>query len=82
MANLVKDIKLVTSKMIKEHNLFPDFISWQVGYSAFSYSIEVRENLVRYAQNKEVHHGEISSIDEMRRMLIENDVDFDVEYLE
>jgi REP element-mobilizing transposase RayT len=82
LANLVKDIKLGTSSMIKEKGIFPEFIGWQVGYSSFTYSFETRDNLVRYVQNQEVHHGEISSLDELKRMLLEQGVEYDEDYLE
>ena len=34
LADLIKDIKIASSKYIKEKNLFPGFIGWQNGYGA------------------------------------------------
>ena len=50
ISNLVKDIKLSTSKMIKSRNLFPHFEGWQQGYSIFSYSKEQIDILLDVAK--------------------------------
>jgi putative transposase len=39
VSNIVKDIKLSSTEMIKENHLFPDFGGWQDGFAAFTYSI-------------------------------------------
>ena len=64
LAWLVKDIKLASSAFIKEKNLFKNFIGWQVGYSAFTYSIKEKKNLIAYVKNQEEHHKKISFKDE------------------
>src|SRR5688572_19666937 len=64
LANLIKDIKISTNNFIKEKALFPNFPGWQDGYGAFTYSKEALPNLIRYVQNQEVHHGEITFEDE------------------
>ena len=38
LADLIKDIKLASSDMIKKKNLFPGSNKWQIGYGAFTYS--------------------------------------------
>ena len=40
LADLIKDIKLASSDMIKKKNLFPGFNKWQIGYGAFTYSFD------------------------------------------
>ena len=52
LANLIKDIKIASSKYIKEQGLFPDFDAWQVGYGAFTYSIDRKEILINEYKNK------------------------------
>jgi putative transposase len=56
LADLVKDIKLASTKFIKEKGLFPQFSGWQHGYGAFTYSIDRREILINYVKNHEEHH--------------------------
>jgi len=45
LSSLVKDIKVASSKMIKDQKLFP-FKTWQEGYAAFTYSLEAKDYLI------------------------------------
>lgn len=56
LSDLVKDIKVSTSKYIKEKKLFAGFTSWQEGYGAFTYSVREKEILINYIKNQEEHH--------------------------
>ena len=38
---LIKDIKLASSRLIKQENIFPNFNGWQDGYGAFTYTFHV-----------------------------------------
>ncbi len=82
LADLVKDIKLGSTSFIKEKGIFPDFIGWQTGYSAFTYSIEAKDNLIAYIKNQETHHQQLSSAQEMKDLLAAFDVSFDEKYFE
>jgi putative transposase len=82
LASAVKDIKLASHKMILENgNLFLHFPGWQVGYSAFTYHISAKDNLIRYVENQRKHHKINSYKDELIQLLKENSVDFKDEYL-
>ena len=81
LSNLVKDIKVSSSKMIKEEKLFSNFRGWQVGYGAFTYSIEAKENLIKYISNQKEHHKKNSFEEEYKNLLNEFDVQFDDRYL-
>ena len=81
-ALLIKDIKISTSKLIKRENLFPDFIGWQRGYGAFTYSQDAKHNLIEYVKNQEEHHRKQTSRVEMIQLLREHDIEFDERYLE
>lgn len=81
LANLVKDIKLASSDYIKTEKLFPNFNGWQNGYAAFTYSIEAKENLIRYVKNQEEHHKMKTFIGELKELLIEHKIEFDEKYL-
>ncbi len=80
LADLVKDIKIASSKYIKEKNLFPDFKGWQSGYGAFTYSIDRINILMNYVTNQEEHHDKISFHDESIEMLREHVIDYDENY--
>jgi len=81
LADLVKDIKVASSLMIKETGLFKNFISWQEGYGAFTYSIEAKDNLIEYVKDQEAHHLKISFRDEYINLLREHKIEFEERYL-
>ena len=82
LASLVKDIKLASYKMILENgNLFLHFPGWQVGYSAFTYHISARDNLIKYVENQREHHKIYSFKDELIQLLKEHSVDYTEDYL-
>ena len=82
LASLVKDIKLGSSALIKEKRLFQSFGGWQEGYSAFTYSISAKGNLMEYVNNQEVHHETKLFREELIELLEEHGVEFDEKYLE
>jgi hypothetical protein len=67
---------------IKEKNLFKGFLSWQLGYGAFTYNVREKEKLVNYVRKQEVHHARKSSADELIELLAENGVEYDERFLE
>jgi putative transposase len=81
VSDLVKDIKLSGTDLIKTKKLFPGFAGWQDGFAAFSYSIGAKENLVNYVMNQEIHHQTITYIDELIGLLREHEIEFDERYL-
>lgn len=81
LADLVKDIKLASTKFIKEKDIFPLFNGWQDGYAAFTYSIDRKETLISYIQNQEEHHKVKSFREEYIDLLNEHGITFDEKYL-
>jgi REP element-mobilizing transposase RayT len=81
LADLVKDIKLASTDLIKKNELFPDFGGWQRGYGAFTYSIKAKNNLIEYIKNQEEHHRAKTYIDELMALLEEHEIEFDERYL-
>ncbi len=82
LADLVKDIKVASSGFIKDENLFPKFTNWQIGYSAFTYKVDAKNNLIEYVKNQEAHHKKISFRDELIALYKEHQIEFDEKYLE
>lgn len=82
LSSLVKDLKLASTDFIKKNKLFPKFKGWQVGYAAFTYSVESKYNLIRYVENQEAHHRLTTSLDELIKLLSEHEVAYDKQYLE
>jgi len=81
VASLVKDIKVSSSDWIKEQGLFPKFKAWQVGYGAFTYSVNEKKALVNYIKKQEEHHKTISFREEYIELLKEHNIEFDEKYL-
>jgi putative transposase len=81
LADYVKNIKVASSLWAKESKLFPKFEGWQDGYGAFTYSIREKNILIEYVKNQKNHHQTESFYDEYKRLLRENEVEFDERYL-
>ncbi|MGE5446714.1 MAG: IS200/IS605 family transposase [Bacteroidales bacterium] len=81
LADLVKDIKVASSKFIKEKHLYPLFSHWAEGYGAFTLSIKEKDRIVKYVMNQQQHHKKESSREEFIRLLKENGIEFDEKYL-
>ena len=81
LADLVKDLKLSTTELIKDTNLFKNFKGWQEGYGAFTYSIKAKDDLIEYVKNQEQHHKKTTFIDEYKKLLKEHEIEFDEKYL-
>ena len=78
---LVKDIKIASSLWMKSSGKFPDFVGWQIGYGAFTYSIREKDKIINYIKKQKQHHKKETFPDEYKRLLIENKIDFDEKYL-
>ena len=81
LAGLVKDLKLGSTDLIKQNELFPDFTGWQDGYAAFTYSIDAKQNLINYVINQEVHHQKKTFMEELKELLAEHKIEFDEKFL-
>ena len=81
LSDLVKDIKLASTKFIKENGLFPQFGGWQDGYGAFTYSIDRKDILINYIKNQEQHHQKKSFREEYIELLAEHGVQYEEKYL-
>ena len=81
LASLVKDIKLASTKYIKETKLFDRFAGWQDGYGAFTYTIKEKDILIEYVKNQEKHHYKKSFREEYIGVLKEHGIEYDVKYL-
>lgn len=81
LADLVKDIKVATSIWMKESGKFPAFRGWQDGYGAFTYSIREREMIINYVKKQKWHHKKEDFYDEYKRILVENQIEFEEKYM-
>jgi hypothetical protein len=66
---------------MKANGRFPEFEAWQEGYGAFTYSVREKDMIINYIKNQKEHHRKETFHDELKRLLIENEVEFDEKYL-
>jgi putative transposase len=81
LADLTEEIKKNSSKWIKTKGAHYRNFYWQEGYGGFSVGWSQVETVKNYIRNQKRHHAKISSIDEYKRLLKENGVEFDERYL-
>jgi len=81
LSDLMKDIKLSTTQLIKEKNLFPGFAGWMDGFGAFTYSWRHKENVIKYVANQEAHHSKESLQEEYYRLLKEHEISYDERFV-
>ena len=81
LAQLVKDIKVSSSKWIKENRVFPKFEAWQDGYSAFTVGHGDKEGVIEYIKGQEEHHRKLSFNEELKRFLTEAGIEFEEKWL-
>lgn len=81
LADLIKDVKIASSKWIKENKVFANFSHWQEGYGAFTHAHQDKNRLMNYIANQEVHHQKITFKEELRDLLDEAGIEFEEKYL-
>jgi REP element-mobilizing transposase RayT len=79
LADFLRELKKASSVWSAE-NHDPSF-AWQEGYAAFSVSPTHRDVVRRYIANQEAHHQKVGFVDEIKRLLARNGVDYDPKYL-
>ena len=81
LADFIKDIKIASNLWMKDTGNFPEFVGWQDGYGAFTYSIREKDMILNYVKRQKIHHRKETFYDEFKRLLEENEVTFDERYL-
>jgi REP element-mobilizing transposase RayT len=81
LSDLVKDIKLASTKLIKEKGIFDGFTGWQVGYGAFTYAVDRKDALINYIKNQEAHHRTTTFREEYIDLLTEHGIPYEEKYL-
>ena len=82
VAAFVHDLKIATNNYMAAHrDHYPDFVSWEQGYCALTYSEADKGRVVQYIINQKVHHKRLSARDELRSLLDEMGVEYDDRYI-
>ena len=79
LADFMQELKKAGSVWAKE-NHEPDF-SWQDGYAAFTVSYTHIDTVKEYIRAQEEHHRQTDFIEELKRLLAKNGVEYKPEFL-
>lgn len=80
-SDLVRDIKVASTKFLKEKKLVSNNFRWQDGFGAFSYANSQIGNVVNYILNQEKHHKKSTFKEEYIEILDQFEIDYKNEYL-
>jgi REP element-mobilizing transposase RayT len=78
-ANLVRELKKASSTWAAENH--ERSFGWQEGYAIFSTSWTHCQILRRYIAGQEEHHRKASFVDELKRLLEKNGIQYNPQYL-
>lgn len=81
IADIVKELKVASSKSIKEESTQLKSFSWQSGYGAFSVSQSHLDQVTCYIERQEEHHKRVTFQDEYRAFLKRYSVEYDERYV-
>ena len=81
LSDLVKDIKISSSKWIKDERVFSEFTHWQDGYGAFTISHEDKDAVIEYIKGQEEHHRKMTFQEEFLALLKKHRIEYDERYL-
>ena len=70
ISDIVRDIKRASSHYAKVNDLFPLFNGWSAEYAAFTCSYSMKDKVIDYILNQEVHHGKESFELEYKRLAV------------
>ena len=77
LADLMRDIKQLSSKWAKESGLFPKFQGWGREYFAFSVGYREKEIVIDYINNQVKHHTVYSYEEEMQHITFDEGIEFE-----
>src|SRR5262249_29380830 len=80
-AELVKELKRVSSCWLNEQGILNRPFQWQSGFAAFSVSQSDLKRAINYIETQESHHRTADFQEELRSMLERHNVDWDERYL-
>lgn len=81
VAEIVRNVKVTTTKWVHEINPQCKNFGWQEGYGAFSVSASKQEVVMNYIKNQKEHHQGRSFKEEFLILLNQHGVEYDEKYL-
>ena len=81
IADLVRDLKSISSTWLNTERLLPSKFQWQTGYGAFSYARSQLDAVVNYILTQPEHHHKTTFQEEYKQFLVKFGVEYDERYL-
>lgn len=81
LPDLVRDIKVNSSKFVSTHRITPFKFAWQPGYGCFSYGASQIEAVKNYIANQAEHHNGRSLREEIKSYLDRCGIEYDERFL-
>src|SRR5262245_17139494 len=81
LADFMRELKKSATAWVRDETGLREF-SWQEGYAAFTVSPTARDGVKRYIRNQREHHRQCEYIAELKLLLDDAGVEYDVRYLE
>jgi REP element-mobilizing transposase RayT len=81
LADLMKDIKQMSSLWINERKFCKGKFAWQEGYAAFSYGQSQLPQIIEYIKEQEKHHQKRTFLEEYKEFLQLFEVEFEEKYI-
>lgn len=81
LSDLVKQVKVGSSKWVNQNGLCSSKFAWQEGFGAFACSRSHMLNAVSYIQNQEIHHANKRFREEFVEFLERSEVEYDEKYI-
>ncbi len=79
LADFMRELKKATSPWAAKES--GERFAWQEGYAAFTASWTHRDALKKYIVGQEEHHKKLDFVQELKRLLKRNGVEYDPKYL-
>ena len=80
-SELIKTIKVSSTKWINEKKVLRTKFQWQQGYGVFSYSKSQMKDLIEYVNNQEEHHKRRTFKEEYIDLLNKFEIEYDEKYI-
>lgn len=81
LIDFVRNIKVASSKWIKQVDSYYAHFAWQDGYGAFSVSPTLLDKTINYIRKQEEHHKKRSFRDEFKLFLEHYGINYDERYV-
>jgi putative transposase len=81
LSDLVKEIKIGSTKFINENSFLFARFAWQEGFGCFTCKKSDVPRISEYIQNQKEHHKKFNFKEEFKRILDELGIEYDEKYL-